>query len=121
MCEGRRVCYVDTKEGRFLDACPGEIKYLHVVYKCVRGEDNRCKCVFGKTIFIIIVFTIQPRNLYFLRCYETNEKITPIFTITIRLTMLDLCVFSALLQFNVFTAPILMSDFELETFPQKLN
>ncbi|CAB3987219.1 chymotrypsinogen B-like [Paramuricea clavata] len=40
ICEGRRVCYVDTKEGRFIDACPGEIKYLHVVYKCVRGEEN---------------------------------------------------------------------------------
>ena len=40
MCEGSRVCYIDTKEGRFIDACPEEIKYLHVVYKCVKGKED---------------------------------------------------------------------------------
>ena len=40
MCERRRVCYLDTKAGRFIDACPEEIKYLHVVYKCVKGEED---------------------------------------------------------------------------------
>ncbi|XP_028406521.1 chymotrypsin-like elastase family member 2A [Dendronephthya gigantea] len=38
MCDGRAMCYVDTSDGRFIDACPGEIKYLHVVYRCVKQQ-----------------------------------------------------------------------------------
>ena len=40
ICDGKRVCHIDAKEGRFEDACPGVIKYLHVVYTCIHGVER---------------------------------------------------------------------------------
>lgn len=40
LCENRTRCWAQAVQENFEDACPGENKYLHTVYKCVKKKEN---------------------------------------------------------------------------------